>query len=620
MAKGGGRLLAMLRRSYATLLFGLTLLASAQESEAACYRLLKPNGWQYETVCNNSGGGGRGYSGGGGGGYNYGAAIGAAGAAIGILQGLMEQSQPGPSSGGGAAPPVRSCQAGYRLLRGGGCGPVSAVDCGNRTYCPAGHVCQPGGKCATPGMIESLREFQREQADAERQRQDVAAQELNEIRQRIARQQSEPSSAVAGLPPRQANPFATSRSGASGKPEATPSTVRERWSGSGDKADCERAGRLERNTAAWDAMCGPKAGKKAPEPYRSNVDAQNITIKAKAQCGTASAANMSTCVMNAKARILLADDPFVRAKCLSETGLDQMKCIELAYLFGPAGPSVQYLNRYLRADIQERLDRVQSNNTNQPTEYQTAPVSALPTGCEPGFGMKPTPDGFGAWSCQKLGVLFFAPDRQTLIQEDSPEGLEAIRGFEHGINEVAAIAAAAAVHEHGGALSEDERKTCSAAAFAAARSALKGDNVDVPEFCHAIVEAAQAALARYADADARVAALNPGVDALLAAYNEGVNQPPAVPPSELGGLEPDQEMRRDAACMRGEGSGCTDTGRAPISSPLATEACDNVVEVIEKAKAAEATFKSLLQNSRREGGCGNAFVCLMGVAGETGHF
>ncbi len=206
--------------------------------------------------------------------------------------------------------------------------------------------------------------------------------------------------------------------------------------------------------------------------------------------------------------------------------------------------------------------------------------------------MKPTPDGFGAWSCQKLGVLFFAPDRQTLIQEDSPEGLEAIRGFEHGINEVAAIAAAAAVHEHGGALSEDERKTCSAAAFAAARSALKGDNVDVPEFCHAIVEAAQAALARYADADARVAALNPGVDALLAAYNEGVNQPPAVPPSELGGLEPDQEMRRDAACMRGEGSGCTDTGRAPISSPLATEACDNVVEVIEKAKAAEATFKS----------------------------
>ncbi len=556
MAKGGGRLLAIVRRSFATLLFGLTLLASPQQSEAACYRLLKPNGWQYETVCNNSGGGGRGYSGGGGGGFNYGAAAGFAGAAAGFLQGLANTQSEQPSGGSSGAPRPPSCQSGFRLLSSGGCAPMSAVDCGRNTYCPSGHVCRPDGKCESYASIETTKRFEREWAEKERQKEDAAVQELNEIKRQIARQQSgqqsEPSSVAPGLLPRQANPFATSRSGASGEPEAKPSTARERWSGSGEKADCERAGRLERNTAAWDAMCGPDAGKKAPPVYRSPIDAQNLAIKAKAQCGSAPAEQMNTCVMNAKAGIILADDSFVRGKCLSETGAERTKCIELAYLYGPSGPSKDDLRRYLREDIRDRIARM-SGTPKESTEYKATPISAPPTGCEPGFGMKPTPGAFGEWSCQKLGVLFFAPDRKTVLSSDSPEAVENVRQFEDGIDRTAAMATEVAMKALGGDLSEEDRQICIAATFAAVRGVLKGGAASVPERCFAIANAAQAELPYIADNGIPVSA---GVQVLLAEYLQGVNPPPAVPASELAGLEPTEEMRRDGACMRGTGDGC----------------------------------------------------------------
>lgn len=140
---------------------------------------------------------------GGGGGGNYGAAIGAAGVALGVLGNIIENSNPG---GPGSAGP--SCRPGYKLTAGGGCIPSGAVDCGNGRYCASGNVCSNGG-CLPKDAVQFWRDFDREQTRQKAQNENAAQRELEQIYQKLG-----PAKEVAAAGASQVfaspNPFASS--------------------------------------------------------------------------------------------------------------------------------------------------------------------------------------------------------------------------------------------------------------------------------------------------------------------------------------------------------------------------------------------------------------------------
>lgn len=564
---------AVCRRLFLSFLLAVAaFIAAMQPASARCVRLLQSNGWGSQVVCNNTGGGG------GGGGYNYGAMLGAGAAFLGALQDFTDEAQ--RNQNGGGAPRQSPCRAGYRVISGGGCAPSAAVDCGGGRYCPAGNVCVGGNKCDTPGAIEDVRKMHRDWANQQQDKKAAALAELDDIKRRLAQpqmQMSEPQTAALG--PKQANPFA--RSGASAPPEANP-FARRPWTG--EKDDCKNASRLETNTAAWFDMCGADADKKKEAAYTPSIDPQQLTLRAKQGCGGLMSADERTCVLKNKLAILLKDDPAVREKCISLEGKDLTRCVDYTYLYGPKGPTGAELKAILRGT----LATLDDGTPAAPQEKYPGVIaaSAPPSECGPGFGMKPTPGAFGAWSCQRLGVLFFASDRMTPIDAGSPEAIENVRQFEEDINETAAGATAAALKAVGGTLNEDDRKTCVAASYAAARWVLKGGAPVVPDKCRPMANAAQVALAHFADAS--VGSAGAGVEELRSSYLAGVD-PLTVDEKKpaLVGLEPTKEDRQQGECMRrGLAPGCSSAPQtAPSPSPV--RAADNCAHAELHWKSAE---------------------------------
>lgn len=572
MAQGDQLSVIRLRLAFLSFMVAAVFFASAQDASARCVRLLQPGGWGYQTVCNYTGGG---Y--GGGGGNNYGAMIGAGAAFLGALQDFTNEAQQN-QGGGSGAPSQSACRAGYRVISGGGCAPSGAVDCGGGRYCPAGRMCMPRNTCQTPEQAEWDREFKAKQARIEQGKQSAASAELDEIKRRIANPSENETAqfTAALLPPRQANPFA--RSGASAPPDANP-FARRPWDGTTER--CGDASPLEKNTAAYFTMCGPKAPEAKAAGYTPSFDPQKLTLWAKQGCGGLMGAEERSCVLKNKLTILLREDPAVRAKCTALEGTDLTRCVDYTYLFGPEGPTGTDLKAVLRGTLATLPDGA------PPAAPEKSPaviaVSAPPSECGPGFGMKPTPGAFGAWSCQRLGVIFLAPDRKTPIDAGSPEGTESVRQFEERINEVAALAAAHAAKEVGAVLSDADRKTCIEASYAAARGVLKGGSPDVPGLCRPMTLAAQAALAYYADA--HIDSSNPGVEEMLAAYIDGANADEKKP--AFVGIEPSKEQRQQQDCMaRGQSPDCA---AAPQSapSPPAVRASDNCTTAELHWKAVE---------------------------------
>ena len=58
MARGNQRSAVGRCLFFSYLLVAVASFAGAQPASAACYRLLQPGGWGYQTVCTGSGGGG----------------------------------------------------------------------------------------------------------------------------------------------------------------------------------------------------------------------------------------------------------------------------------------------------------------------------------------------------------------------------------------------------------------------------------------------------------------------------------------------------------------------------------------------------------------------------------
>jgi hypothetical protein len=149
----------------------------------------------------------------------------------------------------------------------------------------------------------------------------------------------------------------------------------------------------------------------------------SLYYRAKAQCGSAPTAPVDealhACIGDAKVNILMQDEPTIRARCSSENpGKELIDCVDVTYVFGPRGGRTADQERAFqerRASINSRLRDSETKNTRASNSSRTA--SSPATGCAPGYGMKPTPGAFGAWSCQRLGVIFLTPDGKIARQQ-----------------------------------------------------------------------------------------------------------------------------------------------------------------------------------------------------------
>jgi hypothetical protein len=350
------------------------------------------------------------------------------------------------------------------------------------------------------------------------------------------------------------------------------------WQGTGDPDDCYNAHPDGRATAAWKQKCARTA-------YVPPISPQDLTARAYTACNDVTARR---CIDDAKVRILLADDPDVRAACASISAPDdQIACVDAVYLFGPGAPWTGGLSDKLRKSLGAAsvgAPPEQSGIPAQIGDLSQPPEKLVPDVCAPGYGLKPAPaPAFGGRTCQRLGVIYLAPDKQAGSAQaagstDAPDPAEA---FEKRVNDVAILVVAGIADRAGAQLSAEDRKTCMGVAYEAARSMLNGGVPPVPAMCRAMVNAALGELAYYADA--HIDPLNPGVEELLAYLNmrdpksggsTGGNLGP--PPPGMTGIEPSPEDRRYADCIARGGTreSCADAAAPPKPAQVPAAAVD----------------------------------------------
>ena len=345
--------------------------------------------------------------------------------------------------------------------------------------------------------------------------------------------------------PRQSNPSSTS--GASGSPPtSTAGSMPRHWQGTGDAADCAAANNSEKNTASYYDMCvWPTKGKGevrrnkpsyippldprrlvadacsrlslppgvscSYDAVKRQCDAQFVSFADEAQrcmidvsldlyvrtrCGSVTAPReRRECMMDAKAAFLLAEEPAVRRICSRYSGDNQRQCIDTIFRSGPIA------ERRAATQIEILDARPRDQSSASPPAVPNSTPSDGPswrgTGCPPGQGMKPTPGGFGSWSCQPLGV--FVMPGNAVINPAGPAGAARVEAFERDLTNVVRMVAAAAADAESD-LSADERQTCLPAAVAAGYAILKGGVADVPEKCQGMAARARSELAHYAAA------------------------------------------------------------------------------------------------------------------------
>jgi hypothetical protein len=144
--------------------------------------------------------------------------------------------------------------------------------------------------------------------------------------------------------------------------------------------------------------------------------------------------------------------------------------------------------------------------------------------------MKPTPGGFGSWSCQKLGTFSLGSAKDV---EDA----------EARIDTVAALAVAATDRNLSRQIDEPVRDKCGVPVFAAVRSVMKGGAPVVPERCRAFSDAARGELAYYASRHIDYGSAD--IEELLAYLPRGQLGPPQPGVQDLTF---DERVVREAEC------------------------------------------------------------------------
>jgi len=359
---------------------------------------------------------------------------------------------------------------------------------------------------------------------------------------------------------------ASSASAASTPPPAS-SGPRQPWDGTREK--CHLAGNVDRNTAAYYVMCvEPNAPKRSG--HKPNPDPLALGKQARDVCGSYSR-DTQACFSGFKLKVILQSNPGLRETCekaaeqkgsglratlrarlgtREDTTQRFRECVDNIYLYGGLDRSLDQTRRSLRDQLREAMDAKAAVEAGDPYPVgENAPRSVFcgtnQRCCPTGYGMKPTPGAFGAWSCQALGLLSLKKPQPRLSTEEADE----IADFEDRVGQLAANAVADVIASYGVGLSESDRRTCTTAALSAAYAMLKsGGNVDVSAQCLTIADAARMAVVRHADA--YVDNSNTAVDDLLANFRFDLGKP--LP--GFVGLEPDEQQRRFIDCVARTGS------------------------------------------------------------------
>ena len=351
------------------------------------------------------------------------------------------------------------------------------------------------------------------------------------------------------------------------------------WQPTKDNPDCDNASGVDKQTAAYYNTCVTPEAAKNVKRYQHPIPPKELFETAKARCGSASRENYN-CFVDAKVRYVLANDARIRAQCESEAAAPRSalreemaaragltlespverrkniltSCVDREYVYGPNGPPS------LRDRAKEEMNRAGVRGADPdylkgasagPAAYcRPSAVSWAPNPCcQPGFGMKPTPGAFGAWSCQKLGTF------SGMTAED-------LRETEQRLAEVAALAVAAADRNLSGQIDEAVRNKCMVRAFAAVHSVMKGGQPLIHERCRALADAARAELAYYADR--HIARGDAAVEELLAYLLRGQLGPPQPGVQDL---TPDPRMVAEMREMECRWSGGTPENCAALVSP-----------------------------------------------------
>ncbi|MCW5694706.1 MAG: hypothetical protein KIT48_20300 [Pseudolabrys sp.] len=359
---------------------------------------------------------------------------------------------------------------------------------------------------------------------------------------------------------------------------APPSGPFKLWLPTKDNPDCGSATSVDKMTAAYYNTCVDPEPPKAVKRYQHPITPQDLLAVARDRCGSASHENYQ-CFVDAKVKYLLANDPVIRSRCQIDGAAPRgslrdeltaklgmtidyearkkdaiVTCVDEMYLYGPDGPPS------FRDELKRRLQRAgvgaPPTSDYRPREAPAAAAHCRPGAgwapyscCQNGFGMKPTPGGFGSWSCQKLGTF------SSVSADDPAEG-------EREIDAVATLAMLAADRNLAGQVDDATREKCATSVFASVRSVMKGGMPIVPAYCQALADAARAELAYYAGR--HITHDSDGLEELLAYLPRGGLGPPQPGVQDM---TPDERMLRQAECMArgGQAENCAAAVAPPPS-------------------------------------------------------
>lgn len=440
---------------------------------------------------------------------------------------------------------------------------------GTGSTAPAATHCKDADRALY--AARQIRQNNPQVADAEYKKAAAAARragdttlELNILREAVEIAASATAAAVApSAPVAPAGPVAAAAS-ASAAPAAA-DAVRRMWDGTREK--CDTANQLERATAGWYVMCvQPVLPKRQETGYRPNPDPLELQKQARQACGSYSR-DTQRCFSEFKLKVILEQNPGMRAACEKSVGqrgrLRQqlrdrlgmgaadnhqaiLECVDNAYLYGDLDASAKTPRNSLREELRNRLygspDDTKGADGAGPKSIVCSDTERC---CKAGFGMKPTPGAFGAWSCQPLGLLALNATQRRL---DGKGEAEYIDDVEERVGDIVTNAVAAAVDAFGAAMSQSDRDACAAASLAATRSVLKGGAPRMSEQCRAMAEAARSFLALYANV--HLDHSSDAMEELLAGFRVELGRP--LP--GMTGLLPDERLQRVGECLRQGGS------------------------------------------------------------------
>ena len=337
--------------------------------------------------------------------------------------------------------------------------------------------------------------------------------------------------------------------------------VRRMWDCT--RETCGTANKTEMNTAGWYVMCSdPQPPARPATARRPNPDPQELSKDARQACGSYSR-DTQHCFADFKLKVILAKNPGLQENCerkaadrsplrrqISErlnggspdNPLQFLECVDNVYLYGNTDGPPSPKNA-LRETLRRRLAAKDSQGAYQAADGTSKRSLCWSPGycCQPGYGLKPKPGAFGAWSCQPLGLTALSASQPPVAPKDAADLIE---DLEDRANETVANAVAAALDVLGPAMSDSDRDVCAAASFATVHAMLKGGAPDVPEQCRTMASGARAYFATYAHA--HVDNSNGAMEDLLASFTGDLGAP--LP--GMTGLTPDEKHRRTGDCLR----------------------------------------------------------------------